>query len=224
MNETSIGASGGSAPDHPSFKGCSIVSCGTLRMELDSLRQTGFLDADEVFYCAPGLHEWPWELEKQLPRQLSRAAQNSAKIIVVYGKKCFKDLDRPERETDELIRETVPNAARVDASHCVDMLMSLEDRENLAGAEKVHWLTPGWLKHWDFIFKDWDAGKANEMFPYHDKAVVLDAIGYFDRLMADSPETILRISDWMKIPIETKAVSLDRFKSLIAAARTAAAS
>ena len=48
-------------------------------------------------------------------------------------------------------------------------------------------------------------------------------MGYFDELMADSPETILRISDWMKIPIEANTVSLERLKSLIAAARTAAA-
>ncbi len=223
MKETSIGASGGSRPDQASFRGCAVVACGTLRMELESLRQSGFLDADEVFYCAPGLHEWPWELEKQLPRQLSRAAQVSSKIIVIYGKKCFKDLNRPERETDELIRETVANAVRVNASNCVDMLASLEERERLAGSEKVHWLTPGWLKHWDFIFKDWDEGKANEMFPAYDKAVVLDALGYFDSLMETSPERILTISDWMKIPIEAKAASLERLKSLIAAARTTAA-
>jgi len=223
MKETSIGASGGSGPDQASFNGCAIVSCGTLRMELESLRQTGSLDADEVFYCAPGLHEWPWKLENQLPRQLSRAAQVASKVIVVYGKRCFKDLQHPARETDALIEETIENAVRVDAANCVDMLMSLEDREALAGSEKIHWLTPGWLKHWDFIFKDWDAGKANEMFPYYDKAVVLDAVGYFDELMADSPETILRISDWMKIPIEANTVSLERLKSLTAAARTAAA-
>jgi len=209
--------------DRVSFRGCALVSCGTLRPELESLRRSGFLDADEVFYCAPGLHEWPWELEKQLPRQLSRAAEVSSRIIVIYGKKCFIDTSRPERATDALIRETVSNAARVSASNCVDMLVSREDREKLAGPEKVHWLTPGWLKHWDFIFKDWDTGKANEMFPAYDKAVVLDALGYFAELMETSPERVLAISDWMKIPIEAIPVSLERFQSLIAAARTAAA-
>ena len=120
-----------------SFKGCFVVACGTLRMELESLRRSGFLDADKVLYCAPGLHEWPWELEKQLPRQLRRAAETSSKIIVLYGKKCFKDLHQPARETDALIQETVSNAVRVNAAHCVDMLASLEEREKLAGSEKV---------------------------------------------------------------------------------------
>jgi hypothetical protein len=204
--------------DRASFKGGAVVSCGTLRMELESLQQSGFLDADTVLYCAPGLHEWPWELEKQLPRQLSRAAQVSSRVIVVYGKKCFMDLSQSARETDALIHETLPNAVRVNASNCVDMLASLEERGKLAGRDKVHWLTPGWLKHWDFIFKDWDAGLANEMFPQYDKAVVLDALGYFDGLMEESPERILTISDWMKIPIESMPVSLERFKSLLAAA------
>jgi len=192
-----------------------------MRMELEALRRSGFLDTDKVLYCAPGLHEWPWELEKQLPRQLSRAAQASPRLIVVYGKKCFKDLNQPARETDALIQETVGNAARVNASNCVDMLASAKEREEMAGSEKVHWLTPGWLKHWDFIFKDWDAGLANEMFPAHDKAVVLDALGYFDRLMAESPERVLTISDWMKLPIESVPISLGRFKDLLTASMAA---
>jgi len=203
--------------DRVSFEGYSIVSCGAMRLELESLRQSGFLDADKIFYCTPGLHEWPWELEKQLPQQLSRAAQTSSRIIVVYGQRCFKDLNQPERETDALIQETVKNAVRVNAANCVDMLASLKERERLAGSEKVYWLTPGWVKHWDFIFKDWDAGLANEMFPAHDKAVVLDALGYFDVLMEQSPERVLSISDWMKLPIEAVTVSLARLKSLLVA-------
>ena len=195
-----------------------MVACGTLRMELESLRRSGFLDADRVLYCAPGLHEWPWEVEKQLPRRLTRAAEMSSRIVVVYGKKCFMDLQRPERETDALIHETVNSARRVDATNCVDMLAGQEERERLAGSEKVHWLTPGWLANWDFIFKDWDEGKANEMFPAHDKAVVLDALGYLDKLMAESPERVLTISDWMKLPIESAPISLERFKNLLVAA------
>jgi len=186
-----------------------------MRLELESLRTSGVLDADRILFCAPGLHEWPWEFEKQLPRQLALARDSSDKTIVVYGKKCFIDLRNPERLTDALIQEQDANAARINSSNCVDMLLSLDERTKLAGSEKVHWLTPGWLRHWDFIFKDWDIGKANEMFPYHDKAVVLDGIGYFDRLMTESPETILRISDWMKIPVEQQKVSLDRLHGLL---------
>ena len=202
-----------------SFKGYSIVSCGTMRQEIERLRGSGLLDVDKVFYAAPGLHEWPWEYEKQVTRRLQDAQKVSADVIVVYGARCFVDTSKPERVTDTLIREQNVNAVRIKAANCVDMLASREERERISGSQKVHWLTPGWLKHWDFIFKDWDVGKFNEMFPRHDKAIVLDALGYYDQLMLESPERVLRISDMMNLPMESYPVSLDRFKELLTAAR-----
>jgi len=201
--------------DNPSFAGCSIVSCGILRHELEALRGAGGLDADQVLYAAPGLHEWPNEFEKQVTAKLRAAKETSNRAIVVYGSRCFVDTVAPERTTDALIQEQEMRANRVNATHCVDMLASAEERERIAGGQKVLWLTPGWLRHWDFIFKDWDVGKFNEMFPRYDKAVVLDALGYVDELMAGAPERILEISDAMKLPIEPAPVSLDRLKRLL---------
>ena len=147
-----------------------------------------------------------------------RAAKEiSNRAIVVYGSRCFVDTLNPERTTDALIREQRMNAVRVNAVNCVDMLASKEERERIGGEQKIFWLTPGWLRHWDFIFKDWDAAKFNEMFPRYDKAVVLDALGYVDELMAGSPERILEISDTMQLPIESCAVSLERLNRLLAA-------
>ena len=51
-------------------------------------------------------------------------------------------------------------------------------------------------------------------------AVGLDALGYFDELMETSPERILAISDWMKLPIEALPVSTDHLKTLLAACLT----
>jgi len=198
-----------------SFKDICIVSCGTLKPEIDKLQEEGFCDAEKVIFTAPGLHEWPWELEKQLPRQLEKAMGSSDKIIVLYGERCFLDSKNPLRVTEALIHEVCPQAVRVNATTCFDMLADAEQREKLAEGNKVYWLTPGWIKNWNFIFKDWDKGKANEMFPGHDKAVVLDALGYFDNLMLESPEEILRISDWMNLPLESTEISLDRFKKLL---------
>ena len=87
----------------------------------------------------------------------------------------------------------------------------------MAAGEKVYWLTPGWIENWGYIFKDWDRAKANETFPANDKAVVLDALGYFDELAAGDPERVLEISDWMQIPIEAQPVGLERFAGLLAA-------
>ena len=107
-------------------------------------------------------------------------------------------------------------------NHCMDMLADREERERLAAGDKVYWLTPGWLRHWNTIFKEWDAAKANETFPQHDRAVVLDGIGFFEEFAAAEPERLLAISDWMRLPIEAAPVSLDRLRNLLteAAARS----
>ena len=198
-----------------SFKGCSLVSCGTLRGEIEHLQEDGFLDPDRVLYTAPGLHEWPRELEIQVARQLAAARDITHKVIVLYGEKCFIDTRDPSRVTETLIQENCPGATRLKASNCVDMLASKEHRDTIAGPDRVYWLTPGWLEHWSFIFKDWDAAKANETFPQHDKAILLDAIGFFEQYVAKFPERVLEISDWMKIPIEPYSVSLGRLKQLL---------
>ncbi|HET6441492.1 MAG TPA: DUF1638 domain-containing protein [Phycisphaerae bacterium] len=196
----------------------SIVACGTLRQEIKRLVDEGRLDADRVLYTGPGLHEWPDELESQLTRQLGKVCGDSTRVVVAYGHKCFVDIRDPTRDTDALICQACPHAVRAGADNCVDMLAGREERERLAAGDKVYWLTPGWLLHWDTLFKDWDAAKANETFPQHDRAVVLDGIGFFETFSAAEPERLLKISDWMKLPIEAAPVSLDRLRDLLAEA------
>jgi len=135
-------------------------------------------------------------------------------VIVAYGEKCYFDPDTGT-DTDRLLGRFGQTVRRVRAKTCVDMLASAEERSRLAEEAKVYWLTPGWLEHWDFIFKDWDPAKANETFPANDKAIVLDALGHFDRISQDDPEKILRICDWMRLPLEPRRVSLERLENLL---------
>ncbi len=195
-------------------EGCSIVACGTLRGELRRLAGTGFVNADRLFFTAPGLHEWPQMLGRQLTRQIEKALVAGGPVVVAYGEKCFLD---PETgaDTDALLAGFGAGVGRVRAKNCVDMLAGAAERSRLAQGAKVYWLTPGWVRHWDFIFKDWDAAKANETFPANDKAVVLDALDYFDEASRDEPEKILRICDWMRLPLEPHALSLERLESLL---------
>jgi hypothetical protein len=66
------------------------------------------------------------------------------------------------------------------------------------------------------VFKGWDQALANENFPKHSGgAIVLDALGYIDRYMAEKPEEFLEYSDWMGIPIAGYPITLDRLKSLL---------
>ena len=201
--------------NHLSFKGCSIVSCGTLRRELNYLKEFRFLDADKILFTAPGLHEKQMELEKQLIRQLNNAKKYSQKVIVVYGERCYLDPTNPYRNIDRLIQETGLGISRVRARSCVDMLAAEEERESIRGKRKIYWLTPGWVRYWKTIFNTWDIGQANETFPAYDAGIVLDAFGDYNELCEKMPEVVLEFSDWMKLQIEPHEVTPDRLKNLL---------
>jgi len=199
-----------------SFTGHSILACGTLRPELKWLQDDGFLDPDQLLFTAPGLHEDCKELKRQLLRQLEKAGSTSERVIVLYGSRCYIDSEDMARGMDELLAEQPGDLRRIDASNCVDMIASKQQREEIAAGQAVYWLTSGWLTYWKAIFRDWDAAKANETFPKHDKAILLDALGTYEEYVSSSPEKLLEFSDWMKIPIEPYPVSLDRLRDLLA--------
>jgi hypothetical protein len=207
--------------DNISFSEIAIVSCGTLSLELNYLKKSGFLDARHIFYATPGLHENPLELERQLLQRIGKAKEKADKVLVIYGGKfCYVNADHPTRTMREIIEEQGPKVSRVEATHCMDVLASEQEREKIAqevaGDEKVWWMTPGWIKFRHYVFKGWDQALANENFPRHTGgAIVLDGIGYVERYMTEHPEKFLEYSDWMGIPIQPYSITLDRFKSLL---------
>ena len=203
-----------------SFQNYAIVACGTVNMELNYLRDSGLLDARKILYTKPGRHEVPRELESQLIRQIRTAKTFAPNIIVVYGGKfCYVNADNPYRKIDTIIQEQEEpgiKITRIKATHCVDMLAGVEEREKIAQGKDVYWLTPGWMKYRHHVYQGWDKGLANENFPKHTGgAIMLDVVGFFDKVMEDNPETILEFSDWMGIPIEPYRVTPDRFKRLL---------
>jgi hypothetical protein len=202
-----------------SFKDYVIISCGTLAPELNHLRKSSFLDSKHVLYTKPGRHEVLKELESQLIQKINLAKQRSKKIIIVYGGKfCYVNVDNPYRTIDTIIQEqgTGISISRISATHCMDMLASESQREQISSGQKVWWLTPGWVIYRDYVFQDWDKGKANENFPQHTGgAVLLDGIDFWDRYSQEHPEEILEFSDWMGIEIRPRKIALDRLKNLL---------
>jgi hypothetical protein len=203
-----------------SFQDCAIVACGTLNMELNSLKDSGLLDARMILYTKPGRHEVPLELESQLIRQIGTAKTYAPNIIVVYGGKfCYINADDPYRKIDTIIEEQAEpgvRISRIKATHCVDMLASEEERERLSEGKDVYWLTPGWMKYRHQVYQGWDKGLANENFPKHSGgAIMLDSVGFFDEMMRKNPEEILEFSDWMGIPVGPYPVTLDRLLGLL---------
>jgi hypothetical protein len=206
----------------PSFADITIVSCGTLRLELTYLQQEGFLDTPHILYTTPGLHQDIHELERQLVHGIQKAREKTERVLVVYGGKfCYVNADEPTRRMQTIIYEQGHNVVRINATHCMDMLAGEAERDRiaqeLAGGEPVWWMTPGWVKFRKLVFKGWDKGLANENFPRHSGgAVVLDGIGFMDQYMAEQPEEFLEYCDWMGIPMQPYPVSLERFQSLLA--------
>ncbi len=203
-----------------SFNDYAIVSCGTLAPELNYLRKQGFLDAEKIVYTTPGRHEVIKELESQLIQKIDAAKQHSKRIIIVYGGKfCYVNVDNPYRTIDTIIQEqgTGISISRINATHCMDMLASESQREEISDGKKIWWLTPGWVLYRDYVFQDWDKGKANENFPQHTGgAILLDGIGFWNRYSQEHPEKILEFSDWMGIEIRPHKIKLDRLKNLLA--------
>jgi hypothetical protein len=204
-----------------SFADIAIVACGTMSMELRALRESGFLDTEHLLLTTPGLHQEPHRLEQQLIQRIDEAKQKADKVLVVYGGKfCYINADEPLRTMKILIEEQGPRVARINATHCMDMLASEEEREaiarEVAGEEKVWWMTPGWVRYRHEVFKGWDRAQANENFPRHEGgAIVLDPLGYVDQLAMEKPEELLEYSDWMAIPLQAYPITFDRFKSLL---------
>ena len=105
------------------------------------------------------------------------------------------------------------------------MIANEEERSRIArevaGGESVWWMTAGWIKYRNQVFKGMDKAMANENFGRHSIAIVLDTVGYTEKYMEEKPEEFLEYSDWMGLPIQPYPVTPDRFKSLLAeAART----
>ena len=204
-----------------SFSDIAIVSCGTLGLELNYLKKTGFLDAPQIFFTTPGLHEDIHALECQLVERIEKAKAKAGKVIVVYGGKfCYVNVDEPTRIMQTIIEEQGLEVERIQATHCIDMLASEAERskiaDEIAGGEEIWWMTPGWIKFRHHVFKDWDRGMANENFPRHaGGAIVLDGIGFVENYMTEKPEEFLEYSDWMGIPIQPYPIALDRLKSLL---------
>jgi hypothetical protein len=203
-----------------SFQDFALVACGTLNLELNHLKNSGVLNARKILYTKPGRHEVPRELESQLIKQIGTAKTYASNIIVVYGGKfCYVNADDPYRKIDTIIQEQIEpglKISRIKASHCIDMLASKEERERISQGKDVYWLTPGWMKYHHYVYQGWDKGLANENFPKHTGgAIMLDAIGYYDKIAQNDPEKLLEFSDWMGIPIEPYKITLNRFRELL---------
>jgi hypothetical protein len=209
-----------------------IISCGMLRPEMTHLQDIGFLSPRRLLFTPPGLHALPDKLEQHLLQRLAQAREScpADRIVVVYGKKCYVNLDDPLRRVDTILQDTGAGISRVQGDYGYDMLASHADRQRISGGrqDKILWFTPGWLKHWRAIYQKffgWDGADANANFPgFYDKIIVLDSLGLAEEYMTHHAEEILELFDWTGLEVEFHPISLGRFSTLLADALSRSAS
>ncbi len=192
-----------------------IVACGTLRRDLETLQEEGRLSSVRLLCTDICLKERPKELERQLREKPEEAIAAGDPVLVLYGTGCFSDSADFSRSIDSIIEDAGVEAARVKEQSCVEMFASEEEKERLAEGQKAHWLMPAWIEARDEVFREWDAGKRNETFPQNDVASIWDSRGFFAALLDESPETILEFSDWMGLPLDAREIGRERFLELI---------
>jgi Protein of unknown function (DUF1638) len=194
-----------------------IVSCGSFKEDLETLGAESLLDGIDIYYTEPCLKERPRKLEDLLKTRIEEAKANADRILVIYGDGCFIDTSDFSRGIDSLVADTDCEHERIRQHSCIEMMLSEEDKEGLSEGMKIYWMMPAWVEHKDEVFEEWDLGKRNQTFPQNDMAIVVDSRGFYDKLMEEDPEKILDFSDWMGIPLDARAITLDRFKALLLA-------
>lgn len=198
-----------------------LVACGVLRQEIERLREQGRLGFDEVYFTAPGLHDNPKELDRQLRKRLDEALQRHGQAVVGFGSRCVLDPAHPERTVDGILARYGDRVRRLGSGNCVEFLADEATRAEIAAGRTVYWLTPGWLRYHKAVFRYFDETHKNEAFGRCDTAVLLCPLGTFDDIAVNEPEKILELSDWMGLDIEPAPVDLGRFDGLLQQAREA---
>lgn len=208
---------------HLTFEDRCIISCGMLHPEMTRLMGTGFLNPRRIFFTPPGLHALPDRLETYLLKRLAQVREwcPDHKIIVLYGKKCYVNVDEPLRRVDSILQAAGQGIVRVQGDYGYDMLADFEERQRISGGRegKTLWFTPGWLRSWKVVYQKyfgWDEADANANFPgFYDKIIILDALDVAEEYMTQHAEEILELFDWTGLVVEFNPVTLDRFKGLL---------
>jgi hypothetical protein len=208
---------------HLTFEDRCVISCGMLHPEITHLMASGFLNPHRVLFTPPGLHALPDRLEEHLLKRLAQARKwcPDHKIIVVYGKRCYVNVDEPLKRIDSILQAAAPEVVRVQGEYGYDMLAGFEDRQRISQGrqDKILWFTPGWLKSWKTVYQKyfgWDEADANANFPgFYDRIVVLDGLGLAEGYTTQHVEKILELFDWTGLEVEFHPITLDRFRDLL---------
>jgi hypothetical protein len=183
-------------------KAAVFVSCGIFREELALLAREGRFAGDVTFLDA-ALHVNFDTLKARLEAALGQARAAGAEPKVLYGH-CHPDM------TEILERF---GATKLAAGNCLEALLGADEIARLNAEATSFFLSAGWVENWERMFAvgraDFDFDVA-EMFAGYRRILVLDT-----GIIPLDEEKIRRFSAVTGLPVERKAITLDRFLGLL---------
>lgn len=185
-----------------------IVACGIFQLELERVlkeikEELAPKEAFKITYTAPALHVDFDKLKDGITEALD--VVNEKKIVLLFGSKCHPDINQ-FTEKYHVIRPQPQN--------CIEMFLAKERIKELESSLRVFYLTPGWLKNWQNIFKlgqGWDEIDARQNFGFYDKTVLLDT-----GVSELNEEDILEFFEYTQVPVEIMSIELAIFKEYVA--------
>lgn len=179
-----------------------FISCGIFREELEYLMEEKKLDRNVVFLDAV-LHVNFDRLKAKLVDALEENSNKQVELKVLYG--CCHP------EINEITGRY--GAKRISASNCLEAMIGAEEMQRLDSEAKTFFLSAGWVNHWEEMFiqgtKDFDFD-FKSMFGSFKRIVVLDT-----GIIPIDEEKILKFSEFTKLPVVRKQITLDHLLSLI---------
>lgn len=185
-----------------------IVVCGVFQLELEQVLEeikAEWASAGEfkVTYIAPALHVDLDKLKDGITKALDVVAEE--KIVLFFGSMCHPDLG----EFTEKYHVISPQPR-----NCIELFIAKERQKELEASLRIFYLTPGYLKNWQDIFRQglgWDEIDARQNFGFYDKILLLDTgVSEFN------DEDILEFFEYTQVPIEIVSIDLLVFKEHVA--------
>jgi hypothetical protein len=186
----------------PKGEAVTVISCGIFAGELEELRRLHWPSL-HVKYLDSMLHMRPSELDRQLVPVVEEELNKGNAVLLLYGDCCPKMTATAQRV----------GVTRTPGANCASIFLG-EDEYKRIMHEGVFVLLPEWARRWHQVFSE-ELGLNCEnakdlMRDMHLKLVYLNT-----GVAAEPRQDLDECAAYCGLPIETRAVRMDRLKGSI---------
>jgi hypothetical protein len=179
-----------------------FISCGIFKEELEYLLREKGLDW-KILYLEAALHVNFDRLKTALVEALEQNHKEGAELKVLYGHCHPQIMEILERY----------DAKKIDAGNCLEAMVGAEEIMRLNQEGTAFFLSVGWVNNWEKMFalgkKDFNFD-FKTMFDGYKRIIVFDT-----GIIPIDEEKVERFSEFTKLPVERKPITLDYLLNLI---------